>query len=781
MKLLKTIIAICFCVILSFDAMSAYNITGKIVSVTDGEPIVGVNVSLKKDSVNVVFQTQTSVNGTFSFEKVEEPDVSVVVESPGFDKWSTMISGNANNLDLGIIKLSNAGIKLGEVVVEGAGIYQKANRYVVIPSQQELERAAEVMNLMSEMAVKLPGLRVNEITRSITVDGGAPVVQVNGREQPLSKVLNLNHNDILRIEYSDSPDIRYANSGASGIINFIMKPTQQGGSIMARLNSAVTTNRNNGQLNATYNYKKSEWTFNYGGMFRKSKDEITNITETFIGRENPVVREQEGQPSKTKDFDNNFSLDYVYMHDPQTMLAATLSYNYHDNERDGNYRMIERYGAESEEYNKLFHYYYTRNTPSLGLYFRKAFQHNQRIEITANSSMSKGDYTRGLDYTTDFESESFTDNQSWVAGGEAMYAREFKNLTMRFGASYVHNYADNGYSENGNRQISDKLGKDNVYVYGDISGNLQKLGYAVGVGMKYLRSSDFSMSKSFVKPKATVSLNYPFNKHFTANYMYMFDSSLPSLSNFSEIVRTVDDLIVQTGNVNVKPGEWFRNRFYIRYNTGNFYATGEVNYNYTNNPIVQQYQYISDQNSPYYDKFMSKVENGDFDKQLNLQLYLGYQNLFDHITIYGTVGWDKFNAAGRGYAAKKSAMYSSVSMNVYWGGWTLFANVDIVPRYSIYGTSLYKSWTYNYIGARYKWKNWNFECNINNPFVKRGSFQKTWNTTPAYTSYEEMCIRDFNNMVSLTVQYRINLGKAFKKAGRSLRGNRIDTGVDVNY
>ena len=202
-------------------------------------------------------------------------------------------------------------------------------------------------------------------------------------------------------------------------------------------------------------------------MFRKSKDEITNITETFIGRDNPVVREQEGQPSKTKDFDNNFSLDYVYMHDPQTMLAATLSYNYHDNERDGNYRMIERYGAESEEYNKLFHYYYTRNTPSLGLYFRKAFQHNQRIEITANSSMSKGDYTRGLDYTTDFESESFTDNQSWVAGGEAMYAREFKNLTMRFGASYVHNYADNGYSENGNRQISDKLGKDNVYVYGE--------------------------------------------------------------------------------------------------------------------------------------------------------------------------------------------------------------------------------------------------------------------------------------------------------------------------
>ena len=57
MKLLKTIIAICFCVTLSFDAMSAYNITGKIVSVTDGEPIVGVNVSLKKDSVNVVFQT----------------------------------------------------------------------------------------------------------------------------------------------------------------------------------------------------------------------------------------------------------------------------------------------------------------------------------------------------------------------------------------------------------------------------------------------------------------------------------------------------------------------------------------------------------------------------------------------------------------------------------------------------------------------------------------------------------------------------------------------------
>lgn len=765
-------------VVFVFNASAfAYNIAGSVVSDADGEAVVGISAVLKMDSVNVLMQTQTDANGRFRFTDVENQDVIVEIAGQGYHTWKTVVSGNTADLNLGTIKLDRSGGMLDEVTVTESRVIQKADRYVIVPSKNEIDRAGETFALLRELAVKMPGMRVNQFSQSITVNDGTPTVQINGRVQPMSKVMNLDHNDILRIEYRDAPDIRY---GSAGIINFITKPAQEGGSVMAKANSAVTTNRNNFQLSGSYNYKKSEWTLNYGGIYRKSRKEVTNLTEQFIGDGTNIVRNQEGIPSKTMDFDNNLSLDYVYMYNPKTMFAATLSYNYHKNERNENFRTTELLnGVTESSFEKYYNNHYTRNTPSLNLYFRKSFEHSQNLEINARGTMSSGDYSRGMDYSNDFNQTNLTDNKSWAAGAEALYSKGFKHLTLRLGASYTHNYADNGYSENGSRHISDKLENDNIYAYCDISGNLKKMGYSIGVGAKYFKSSDMSMSKDFVKAKATVTFNYPFNKHFSANYLYMYDPSLPSLSNFSEIVRTVDDILLQTGNVNVKPSAWMRNRLSIRYTTGNFYSTAEASYSRTNNPIISSYSYLTE--GANQGKFMRRVDNGDYDSRVNLQLSLGYQNLFNHLTLSAYVGWDKYRVAGFGYRATDSSVYSSVSANAYFGNWTIYASVDIAPMHSIYGTTFYKSQMYNNAGVSYKWKNWNFECSINNPLTKRGSYQKQWEASDAHLLNQEFCIKDFNNMVMLTVQYRINFGDKFKKANRSIYGKGIDRGVDTNY
>lgn len=185
-----------------------------------------------------------------------------------------MVNIDGGDLDLGEIKLSPKITTLGEVVVAADKVVEKADKYVLIPSLAELNRASETLSLLSEMKVKMPGLQVNEALKRVSVDGGGVVFQVNGKEESLSKVQSLNQHDILRIEYRNTPDIRYADRGVSGVINFIMKPRQEGGTIMVELDEAVTSLRSIATIAGTYYYKKSEWSINYGNTWQKTPSSI---------------------------------------------------------------------------------------------------------------------------------------------------------------------------------------------------------------------------------------------------------------------------------------------------------------------------------------------------------------------------------------------------------------------------------------------------------------------------------------------------------------------------
>ncbi|MBA7488105.1 MAG: hypothetical protein HG422_03610 [Prevotella sp.] len=60
---------------------------------------------------------------------------------------------------------------------------------------------------------------------------------------------------------------------------------------------------------------------------------------------------------------------------------------------------------------------------------------------------------------------------------------------------------------------------------------------------------------------------------------------------------------------------------------------------------------------------------------------------------------------GSNYQHHVSKMYATVSLNGYWKHWSAFANIDIAPQYSIWGTNLYRGTKYNYMGVKYNLKN----------------------------------------------------------------------------
>lgn len=775
----KFSMALCLA-LLSFN-LYAYDITGQIVDRTDNSELAGASVVIKTDSVSIVTAVTADEKGRFHVSGITSPDIWVDVQMMGYQGQRTVISGNeGENLNLDVIALTPVQNMLDEVTVTGSSVIQKPDRYLIIPSQKDIERSASSLSLLSTLQMKMPGLYVNEQLQRATIENRTPVFQINGKEVPYSRILTINNNNILRIEYHDTPDIRYADRGAPGIINFVMRPVQEGGSVMASAMGAVTTGFLNANVGATYNYKKSEWAFNYSSSWRNYDEWQSEGSETFIGKDATLTRTSEAIPSKMSYLDNSLSLGYTYMHDLKTMFAATVQANIYGHATNDRYNRITETNGEKYLRHSVSNTESWR--PSGDIYFRKQFDKNSKFEVNAFGSISNGNYDGLLNYTYDngnpeYHQTNRTENTSWRAGAEALYSRNYSSLTTTYGVKYYRNYAENLYSENMESATLDKLNTDYLYAYGSVVGRWKKLGYSAGIGGIYAHTKEQEREMNAFRPKVNVTLNYQLPKNWSLNYLFIFDPTLPSLSQQSETVQTIDDISVRMGNMSLKPSSWFRNRIYVRYTYKKFTGTFWASHSRTIDPMFNRYTYISDMGNPLYGKFLQQTVNGERDDRINLQLNIGFQELLNHFSIYGIAGWDRYDFTGFGKINCDKRFYSSIQAQAYFGNWTIAANFEITPQYTLSGNQLSRSERWNTIQVQYKWRNWYFSCTLSNPFTKDGALYESITLSDVHPESRRTFIPDNANMVSLSATYRLNFGKGLKKYSRTIKNSGLDTGV----
>ena len=149
---------------------------------------------------------------------------------------------------------------------------------------------------------------------------------------------------------------------------------------------------------------------------------------------------------------------------------------------------------------------------------------------------------------------------------------------------------------------------------------------------------------------------------------------MPPLSAMNDDVHTIDDISLQMGNLYIKPSTYQRHRLYVRYNTGNFYATGWGSYSRTDNSLNSVWYYDDNPSSRYYQMFINKTENGNYTDNISTQLDLSYQNLFNHLTLSASVGWDKYNVSDKAEYTSLNKVWASLRANAYFGNWTVYAN-----------------------------------------------------------------------------------------------------------
>lgn len=328
----RILLLFAFCSVF-LSSFAQHEIKGQLVD-ENGEPVAFASIVLKlaeNDSVSA--GTISDANGLFSFNSNEGKYV-LVASAVGFETLKV----NCGAYNLGELLMPHRSELLNEVTVEASHVEELPERFVVYPDSKEVEAAGLGLVLLDMQ--QLPGLNVDVSLKKVTVDGGAPVLLVNGKEVTVERFINVKPERIKRIEYSNNPGIRYLDRGASGVINLVLKEAEDGGSIIASGGTAVTTGFADGYFMGSYHKRNSEISLQYSVNHRNYDDVPYIYSDRYISDTREVNRDQ------TLSFPfhyttHNITAEYTLQINDTTSFIVSLRDYISNNHWQGSGTMIE--------------------------------------------------------------------------------------------------------------------------------------------------------------------------------------------------------------------------------------------------------------------------------------------------------------------------------------------------------------------------------------------------------------------------------------------------------
>lgn len=236
-------------------------ITGKVVEQSTGTPVEYSNiVLLNAADSSLVMGTVSGVDGVFLLSSIPAGSYILQVRFVGYADYSRSVSVTVSTdiIDLGIIEIAPSSVTLDNVVVQSqrTPISFQTDKKVIDVSQMQTTlsgNAAEVLENLPSVTVDIEGNVSLRGSQSITV-------LVNGKVSPMDAqdiLQQIPASSIDKIEIITNPSSKYEAQGTAGIINIILKESQQYG--MSGIINANTglNDKLGGEM--LFDYKSKEW------------------------------------------------------------------------------------------------------------------------------------------------------------------------------------------------------------------------------------------------------------------------------------------------------------------------------------------------------------------------------------------------------------------------------------------------------------------------------------------------------------------------------------------
>ena len=175
-RLLSTLVAIC---LIGMSAWANKTVTGKVVSASDNEPLIGATVQ----AIGSAQGTSTDLDGQFTVT-VNDNVTQLRISCVGYKSQVVAVSSYVT------VALEDANVMIDEVVVTAMGIKREAKALGVsaTPIKGDVIAQARTNDIMSSLAGKVAGVQIGETSsdpgtsKSVIIRG---VSSLSGSNQPL--------------------------------------------------------------------------------------------------------------------------------------------------------------------------------------------------------------------------------------------------------------------------------------------------------------------------------------------------------------------------------------------------------------------------------------------------------------------------------------------------------------------------------------------------------------------------------------------------------------------
>ena len=741
-------------------------VSGRLVD-DNRQPVAFANVVLKHIvSDSILAGTTSDENGAFTIP-ANEGTYNLVASSAGYER----VSVRCGLGDLGDLTMSAK--QLDAVTITANRTTEEVDRFVVLPKKEEVEAAGRTLVLLDML--NLPGLRVDVALQSITVDGGMAILQINGKEVTLARLANLKADQIKRVEYSNNPGTRYLDRGASGIINIILKEREDGGSIVAQAQSALTTGFVDGYLQGSYHKGKSEFALEYTLGYRNYDNVPYEMEDSYLDIARTVTRYQR-QNMPFWYIQHSLNAEYTYQHDDSTMFVASIQDNFFTKTLDAVGTMTETDRGITTEQSMTQHSYMKDNMPKLDLFYTHKLPRGQKVELNVVGEYSINKYDNTLTYGhTPVDAPVYTqyvtaiNGHGYALSGEGVYSKQLGTTVFRTGLQYQHNFAENEY-----RHTTSAMTKDNGYLYAEIQGTLgSKASYLLGTGAKLLNVTDGNDARTYLRNLSTARLQWRISPQWSLTAMSQYSPSLPSLSQLSPVFQQTDDVEGMEGNPTLKPSETLSNRLMLRYaHSSGWYAHAVTGAIHQFQPIFNAYIY-----EPARDLFVGSYHNADLWQCLFGYAQVGTQGLWQHLNLSLDATYYHYTSKGPLFLHARDNLTASADAQFYWNSFVAGANFTLLPQWTLHGENYVMNEMAQTIYIQYRWRSLQAMIAWHCPFNNEGYMYETIGLSEVHSYRHTNWTANNGNMLVFGLTWQMSYGKSFHKGEKTLQGGGYDNGM----
>ncbi len=305
------------------------SISGRVLN-TEGKAIDFSSVLLLSDSMTAAAKTFTDEQGYYSFEDVQAGNYMIKVSSiSGESVYVPSFIYSGSSIKIKDLQLDQS-IKLSELDVSAdrQTIELKADRKVFNVSQSLMAEAGTAEDMLKQV----PSVQVDN-DGEVSLRGNSNVlILIDGKQTAMFGTTNaeiiqqLPAGSIDVIEVMTNPSSKYDAQGMGGIINIVLKKTNQKSKQGSLTLGAGNGDRYNGSFNYTVSNGKTKLGFNLNSR-NVNRDDFFKTTRTVYDPYTSLYSEGDHEKRRSRTF-GNVTLEQQMRQKDVLSIGLQGSYNY---------------------------------------------------------------------------------------------------------------------------------------------------------------------------------------------------------------------------------------------------------------------------------------------------------------------------------------------------------------------------------------------------------------------------------------------------------------------